>query len=68
METQPSELEIAVCKADTQEHIRDVGKNINLCVRELLNRADVHDSSKLVDPELKGYSLVKTKLANYPIF
>jgi hypothetical protein len=44
------------CKAETEAHIRAVAGNINDFIKELLNRAEVHDASKLQDPELEGFA------------
>lgn len=58
----PTELEIEVCKKEVHEHIKEVGKNLNVFIRELLERAERHDDSKLEEPELSGYASVTGKL------
>ena len=57
-----SQLDIERCKAETREHMQLVGANINIFVRELLKRAEIHDQSKLESPELEGYASVVTPL------
>lgn len=57
-------LQIERCKADTLEHIKEVGKNINLFIKELIDRAEHHDASKLEEPELSGYAAAHTKLSD----
>lgn len=43
-------------KADTLQHIQNVGTAIHKIVGELLRRADVHDDSKLESPELESFA------------
>lgn len=50
-------------KADTLEHIRMVNALLKTCCMELLNRAVVHDSSKLVSPEKEMFDEFTPKLA-----
>lgn len=40
---------------ETLAHIHLVGHNIHKVVKHLLDRADKHDASKLVDPELQSF-------------
>jgi hypothetical protein len=56
------ELQIERCKAETLEHIKKVGENINVFIKELIYRAEIHDDSKLQSPELEGYATIGTKL------
>jgi len=42
--------------ADTWAHIHRVGELLNVFVRELLRRADVHDQSKLQSPEVEIFA------------
>lgn len=58
----PTELEIQTCKAEVYEHIKEVARNLNGVARELLDRAEKHDASKLEEPELSGYASVTGKL------
>jgi len=51
-------------KVDTMEHIHRVQHYINKIIRELIDRAEVHDTSKLESPELEGFAEAKEKLAN----
>lgn len=41
---------------DTLNHIRLVSKLLNICIRELLDRSDKHDQSKLEQPEVAGFT------------
>ncbi len=43
-------------KIKTHEHIKDVHKNLNIFVRELMHRAEIHDDSKFEEPELSGFA------------
>lgn len=61
-ETMIPEVEIERCKAETQDHIRKVAANLNIFIKELINRAEHHDDSKLESPELEGYAGLSTKL------
>lgn len=56
-------LEQKATNFDTSLHIRLVSKLINVVVRELLNRADVHDNSKLASPEVELFTEFTNKLA-----
>ncbi len=49
--------------ADTSRHIRTVGKVIHLFVKELLDRIDRHDQSKLASPEVELFTEFTPKLA-----
>lgn len=51
-------------RPDTYEHIGKVRHNITLVVIELLGRANVHDASKLVAPEVEAFDVATPKLAN----
>lgn len=46
------ENKINKCNSDTYQHIKEVVKNINIVVKELLTRADNHDNSKFEPEEL----------------
>lgn len=48
---------------DTWKHIHRVGALINKCVKELLNRAEKHDMSKLELPEVALFEEFTPKLA-----
>lgn len=43
---------------DTQEHISEVRSRIELCVADLSHRSEVHDKSKLEDPEKSTFDRV----------
>lgn len=49
--------------ADTSRHIRTVGKVLHLFVKELLDRVDAHDQSKLASPEVELFTEYTPKLA-----
>lgn len=44
-------------------HIREVNRNINLVIMELLERAEEHDESKLHSPEVEAFTEVTHQLA-----
>jgi hypothetical protein len=46
----------------TALHIMEVTKNLHVFAKELLDRADEHDASKLEEPEASGYAGVVHKL------
>lgn len=46
-------MTIEQAKIDTYEHIRMVQHKINGVIKELINRAEDHDKSKLVSPEVE---------------
>lgn len=50
---------------DTYEHILQVQRNINVCVRELLDRSEKHDLSKLKSPEAELFHEHGPKLKQY---
>lgn len=50
------------CLAETYKHIKRVGHFLGTFTTELLHRADVHDNSKLEEPELSGFALNTEKL------
>ena len=49
-------------RPDTHEHIGQVRRRLLAVVADLLHRADVHDASKLVDPELPIFNEFTPKL------
>ena len=54
----------AVCLAETLSHIRRVQEILSIFIRELLDRSNNHDSSKLSDPELSVFAENTFKLKN----
>ena len=50
-------------RPETYKHIGVVRRNIMVVVKELLDRADGHDASKLVDPERATFDEYTPKLA-----
>lgn len=56
-------LEQKATNFETSEHIKTVQKFIHLFVKELLDRADNHDKSKLESPEVELFTEVTHKLA-----
>lgn len=49
-------------KVKTMRHIETVRNYLNLCVRELLDRAEEHDQSKLESPEVEIFEEYTPKL------
>lgn len=56
-------LEQQATNADTSKHIRTVGKVLHLFIKELLDRIDRHDQSKLASPEVELFTEYTPKLA-----
>lgn len=54
--------QLVASNLQTALHILEVGRNLHFFSRELLNRADRHDASKLEEPEASGYARVTHKL------
>jgi len=52
------------CNFHTTQHIRLVEKFLNLFIRELLDRAEKHDNSKLEHPEVELFAKYTSKLAD----
>jgi hypothetical protein len=50
-------------KQDTLDHIGKVKENIALIVKELTNRAEQHDASKMENPEIELFDVYTPKLA-----
>lgn len=50
-------------RPETQAHIARVGDFLDTVVFNLQHRKDVHDASKLVDPELTAFDIATPKLA-----
>jgi len=50
--------------ADTEQHIRKVQARMDVVIHELRARAEVHDASKLREPEKSGYDQLTAKLAD----
>jgi hypothetical protein len=53
-----------VTNNETRKHISNVGKFTNIIVKELLDRAQKHDASKLVEPELEAFTKHTENLAS----
>jgi len=64
MSGQELSLEEQATNAQTLEHIQNVRNLINIAVRELLYRAEIHDVSKLGDLERKTFVEFTPKLKN----
>ena len=56
-------LEEKATNADTSEHIRKVCYYIHMVAKELLDRADAHDQTKLASPEVEAFTEFTGKLA-----
>jgi hypothetical protein len=67
LERQPmttvTQADIERSRQDTLEHIAKVQAWINVCRNLLETRAEVHDASKLREPELSGFANAKIRLA-----
>jgi hypothetical protein len=48
----------------TFKHIERVRNILNICIKELLDRQELHDQSKLESPEVEVFSEYTSKLAN----
>lgn len=57
-------LEQKATNFDTMRHIERVRNLLNEVIRELLNRAENHDQSKLESPEVELFTEYTPKLAN----
>ena len=51
-------------RADTLEHIKEVNSNLIESAKELLDRAKIHDESKLFSPEVVLFDEMTPKLKN----
>lgn len=51
-------------RPDTYEHIGRVRHYLTVCVGKLLDRASVHDASKLIEPELEAFDRMTPLLAS----
>jgi hypothetical protein len=51
-------------RPETREHIRRVQHFIHLAIDNLVRRADFHDASKLVAPEVEAFNIATPKLAS----
>jgi hypothetical protein len=55
--------QIDKCLAETYKHIKRVGHYLHTFSKELIDRAEHHDDSKLEEPELSGFAENTEKLA-----
>lgn len=55
--------QIDKCLAETYKHIKRVGHYLHTFSKELIDRAEHHDDSKLEEPELSGFAENTDKLA-----
>ena len=51
-------------QAETRKHIARVQALLHLVVKQLLDRADKHDASKLLEPEAETFDAVTSQLAD----
>lgn len=51
-------------KNDTLEHIKNVRKYIDFCIGVLEYKAQIHDESKLIEPEKEIFDIYTPKLKN----
>lgn len=49
-------------RPDTEAHVAQVQSNMNAVIYDLIDRRDVHDASKFVDPEKTGFDEWTPKL------
>lgn len=56
-------MDINECRIETQKHIDKVRKYIRLFTDKLTTRGELHDKSKLEDPEIQGFSEHTEKLS-----
>lgn len=56
-------IEQKATNADTSEHIRRVAFWIHTVIKELLDRIDNHDQTKLTSPEVEAFTEFTNKLA-----
>lgn len=64
MQDEPiTELQVLRSQEGTLRHIRQVQANLNAFCIELLKRGEVHDDSKLEEPERSGYARLHHELA-----
>ena len=52
-----TELKEAATNNETRKHISKVVKYMNVIIKKLLSRVQDHDASKLVAPELAGFTI-----------
>ena len=57
-------LEEKATNYDTFRHIERVRNLLNLCIRELLKRGELHDQTKMAPPEVELFTEYTSKLAN----
>lgn len=62
VDDRPSDQPVFDSRPDTWEHIHTVRGLLNLVVKELLDRSQDHDQTKLVEPELKGFDEFSPRL------
>lgn len=58
-----SEIEKQTCIAETQKHIKSVNNNLNIIIKELIERGEKHDLSKFEEPEFSIFARNTHKLA-----
>lgn len=56
-------IEQKSCNYETMRHIERVRNLINVFVKELLHRGELHDQSKMEDPEVSLFTEMTSKLA-----
>jgi hypothetical protein len=57
-------IEQKACNFETHQHINKVQYYINVVIKDLLDRANVHDQSKLDTPEVELFTELTDKLAS----
>ncbi len=56
-------LEQKACNAETHDHINKVQYYVNLFIKDLMDRANEHDQSKLQSPEVEYFAQYSDKLS-----
>lgn len=63
MSTSKLTLEEQATNFATSTHIHEVRNNLNIIIKNLLDRGRDHDKSKLVDPEVEAFTRVTSRLS-----
>lgn len=56
--------QILNCLVETHKHVREVQKNLNIFIKELVVRGEKHDDSKFEEPELSIFAENTEKLGH----
>ena len=50
------------CLAETHKHVRKVQEKLNIFIKDLIHRGEIHDNSKFEEPELSIFAANTSKL------